>query len=84
MNATAIVTFPDPERAFDALKTLEKSNGSPGGSSIVVTKDLNGNLRVTETTREKIGGTIAAAFIGALAGLPLGAAAGSSALPPAH
>jgi uncharacterized membrane protein len=75
MNAAAIVTFSDPERAFDALKALEASRGSITGGSIVVTKDLNGNLLVTETTREKIGGTIAGAFIGALAGLPLGAAA---------
>jgi uncharacterized membrane protein len=75
MNATAIVIFPDPERAFDALKVLEASSGSIAGGSIVATKDLNGNLLVTETTREKIGGTIAGAFIGALAGLPLGAVA---------
>jgi uncharacterized membrane protein len=75
MNATAIVTFPDPDRAFDALKTLEASSGPAAGGSIVVTKDLNGNLFVTETTREKIGATIAGAFIGALAGLPLGAVA---------
>jgi uncharacterized membrane protein len=75
MDATAIVTFPDPEWAFDALKRLETSSGPAAGGSIVVTKDLNGNLFVTETTREKIGGTIAGAFIGALAGLPLGAAA---------
>jgi uncharacterized membrane protein len=75
MNAAAIVTFSDSERAFEALKALEASSGSIAGGSIVATKDLNGNLLVTETTREKIGGTIAGAFIGALAGLPLGAAA---------
>ena len=75
MNATAIVTFPDPERAFDALKALEASSGSMAHGSVVATKDLNGNLLLNETTREKIGGTIAGAFIGALAGLPLGAAA---------
>jgi uncharacterized membrane protein len=75
MNAAAIVTFPDAERAFDALEALEASSGSIAGGSVVVTKDLNGNLLVTETTREKIGSTIAGAFIGALAGLPLGAAA---------
>jgi uncharacterized membrane protein len=75
MNAIAIVTFPDPERAFDALKALEASSGSMAGGSIVATKDLNGNLLVTETAREKIGGTVAGAFIGALAGVPLGAAA---------
>jgi uncharacterized membrane protein len=75
MNAAAIVTFSKPERAFDALKALEASSGPIAGGSIVVTKDPNGNLLVTETTREKIGSTIAGAFIGALAGLPLGAAA---------
>jgi uncharacterized membrane protein len=75
MDTAAIVTFPGPERAFDALKALEASSGSIAGGSMVVTKDLNGNLLVTETTREKIGGTIAGAFIGALAGLPLGAVA---------
>ena len=75
MNAPAIVTFPDSERAFDALKALEASSGSIAGGSIVATKDLNGNLLVAETTREKIGGTMAGAFIGALAGLPLGASA---------
>jgi hypothetical protein len=75
MNATAIVTFPDPERAFNALEALEASSGSMARGSIVVSKNLNENLLVTETTREKIGGTIARTFIGALAGLPLGAAA---------
>jgi uncharacterized membrane protein len=75
MNAAAIVTFSNSERAFDALKALEASSRSIAGGSIVVTKDLNGNLLVTETTREKIGGAIAGTFIGALAGLPLGAAA---------
>jgi len=68
MNTTAIVTFPNPDRAFDALEALEASIGSVAGGSIVATKDLNGNLLVTETTREKIGA-------GATAGLPLGAAA---------
>jgi uncharacterized membrane protein len=75
MNATAIVTFPDPERAFDALKAIEASSGSISAGSVVATKDLNGNLLVTETTREKIGSTMAGAFIGGLAGLPLGAVA---------
>jgi uncharacterized membrane protein len=75
MSATAIVTFTDPKRAFDALNSLEASSGSMAHGSIVATKDLNGNLLVTETTREKSGCTIAGAFIGALAGLPLGAAA---------
>jgi uncharacterized membrane protein len=75
MNATAIVTFPDPERAFDALKALQASSGSMAVGSIVATKERNGNLLVTETSREKLGGTIAGAFIGALAGLPVGAGA---------
>jgi uncharacterized membrane protein len=75
MNETAIVIFPAPERAFDAVKALEASSGSTARCLVVAIKDLNGNLLLKETTREKMGGTIAAAFIGALAGLALGAAA---------
>jgi uncharacterized membrane protein len=43
--------------------------------SVVATKDLNGDLFLNETTKDKVGGTIAGAFIGGLAGLPLGAVA---------
>jgi uncharacterized membrane protein len=75
MNATTVVTFPDLERAFDALKALKASSTSVVYDSIVATKDLNGNLFFTETTKTKIGGTLAGAFIGGLAGLPLGAVA---------
>ena len=71
MNATTVVTFPDLGRALKAL-TVSQSMAS---SSVVATKDLTGNLLLRETAREKNGGTIAAAFIGGLAGLPFGAAA---------
>lgn len=74
MYAPIVVTFPDPERACDALKALEASDGSMANGSMVATKDLNGNFLVTETAKEKVGATIAGAFIGALAGLALGAA----------
>jgi hypothetical protein len=53
MNATAIVTFPDRERAFDALKALQTASGSMAVGSIVATKELNGNLRVTETSKHQ-------------------------------
>lgn len=69
MNATTIVIFPDSEYAFNALKASQ----SMVSSYLLATKDLNGNLLVQETTKEKNGSTIAAAFIGGLAGLPLGA-----------
>jgi uncharacterized membrane protein len=75
MNATAVVTFPNSDRAFDALKALEASSGSMVYGSVVATKDLNGTLFLNETTKGKVGGTIAGAFIGGLAGLPLGAVA---------
>ena len=75
MNATAVVTFPNSDQAFDALKALEASSGSMVYGSVVATKDLNGNLFLNETKKDKLGGTIAGAFIGGLAGLPLGAAA---------
>ena len=75
MNATAVVTFPNSDQAFDALKALEASSGSMVYGSVVATKDLNGNLFLNETTKDKVGGTIAGAFIGGLAGLPLGAVA---------
>jgi uncharacterized membrane protein len=71
MNATTVVTFPDLGRALKALAVSQ----SMVSSSVVATMDLNGNLLLKETTREKNGGTIAAAFIGGLAGLPFGAAA---------
>jgi uncharacterized membrane protein len=75
MNATTVVTFPDLQQAFGALKALKSSSTSMVYGSVVATKDLNGNLFFTETTKAKIGGTLAGAFIGGLAGLPLGAAA---------
>jgi uncharacterized membrane protein len=75
MNATAVLTFPSSDQAFDALKTLEASSGSMVYGSVVATKDLNGNLSLNETTKDKVGGTIAGAFILGLAGLPLGPAA---------
>ena len=75
MNATAVVTFPNSDQAFGALKALEASSGSMVCGSIVATKDLNGNLFLNETAKDKVGGTIAGAFIFGLAGLPLGAAA---------
>ena len=75
MNATSAVTFPNSAQAFDALKALETSSGTTVYGSVVATKDLNGNLILNETTKDKVGGTIAGAFIGGLAGLPLGAVA---------
>jgi uncharacterized membrane protein len=75
MNTTAVVTFPNSDQAFHALKALEASSGSMVYGSVVATKDLNGNLFLNETTKDKVGGTIVGAFIGGLAGLPLGAAA---------
>jgi uncharacterized membrane protein len=72
MNATAIVTFPNSDRAFDALKALEASSGSMVYGSVVATRDPNGNLFLNQTSKDKVGGTIAGAFIGGLAGLPLG------------
>jgi uncharacterized membrane protein len=75
MNATAIVTFPNSNRAFEARKALEASSGSMVYGSVVATRDLNGNLFLNETTKDKVGGTIGGAFIGGLAGLPLGAVA---------
>ena len=59
----------------DALKALEASSGPIVHGSVVVTKDLSGNLFLHETTKEKIGGMTAGAFFGGLAGLSLGAAA---------
>jgi hypothetical protein len=55
MNETAIVIFPAPERAFDAVKALEASSGSTARCLVVAIKDLNGNLLLKETTREKMG-----------------------------
>ena len=75
MNPTAVVTFPNSDQAFGALKTLEASSGSMVYGSVVATKDLNGNLFLNDTTKDKVGGTIAGAFIGGLAGLALGAVA---------
>jgi uncharacterized membrane protein len=75
MNATAIVTFLNSDQAFDALKALEASSGSMVYGSVVATKDLNGSLFLNETMKDRVGGTIAGAFIGGLAGLPLGAVA---------
>jgi uncharacterized membrane protein len=72
MVATAVVTFPNPDQAFDALEALEASSGSMVYSSVVATKDLNGHLFLNEATKDKVGGTIAGAFMGGLAGLPLG------------
>jgi uncharacterized membrane protein len=71
MNATTVVIFPDFECASNALKASQ----SMVSDSVVAAKDLNGNLLLKETTREKNGGAIAGAFIGGLAGLPLGAVA---------
>ena len=75
MNATAVVTFPNPDQAFDALKALEAASESMVYGSVVATKDLSGQLFLNETAKNKVGGTIAVAFIGGLAGLPLGAVA---------
>jgi uncharacterized membrane protein len=75
MNATAVVTFPNSVQAFAALKALEASSGTMVYGSVVATNDLNGNLSLNETTSDKVGGTIAGAFIGGLAGVPLGAVA---------
>jgi uncharacterized membrane protein len=75
MNPTAVVTFPNSDQAFGALKTLEASSGSMVYGSVVATKDLNGNLFLNDTMKDKVGGTIAGAFIGGLAGLALGAVA---------
>ena len=72
MNATAVVTFPNSDQAFDALKALEASSGSMVYGSVVATKDQNGSLFLNETTKDKVGGTIASAFIGGLAGLFFG------------
>ena len=71
MDAPTVVTFPDLECAFNALKASQ----SMVSGSVVATKDMNGNLLLKENTREENGGAIAGAFIGGLAGLPLGAAA---------
>lgn len=71
MNAPTVVIFTDLERALNGLKASQ----SMVSSSAVATKDLNGNLLLTETTRQKNGSTIAGAFIGGLAGLPLGVVA---------
>ena len=65
----ALVSFPDSEQAFDALKALEASSGPIVHGSVVVTKDLSGNLFLHETTKEEIGGMTAGAFCGGLAGL---------------
>ena len=75
MNPTAVVTFPHSDQAYDALKALEASSGSMVYGSVVATKDLNGTVLLNETTKARVGGTIAGAFIFGLAGLPLGAAA---------
>jgi uncharacterized membrane protein len=75
MSATAVLTFPNSDQAFDALKALKASSGSMVYGSVVATKDLSGHLFLNETTKDKVGGTIVGAFIGGLAGLPLGAAA---------
>jgi uncharacterized membrane protein len=71
MNAPTVVIFPDLEYASNALKAIQ----SMVSDFVVATKDLNGNLLLKETTTERNGGTIAGAFIGGLAGLPLGAVA---------
>ena len=71
MNATTVAIFPDLEYAFNALRACR----SMVSGSVVLAKDLSGNLLLKRTTREKNGAMIAGAFIGGLAGLPLGAAA---------
>jgi uncharacterized membrane protein len=75
MNATAVVTFMNSDQAFDALKALKAASGSMVYGSVVATKDMNGTLFLNERANDRIGGTIAGAFIGGLAGLPLGAVA---------
>jgi uncharacterized membrane protein len=72
MSATAVLTFPNSDQAFDALKALKASSGSMVYGSVVATKDPNGNLFLNQTLKDKVGGTMAGAFIGGLAGLPLG------------
>jgi len=54
MNATAVVTFPNSDQAFDALKALEASSGSMVYGSVVATKDLNGNLFLNEPRRTRL------------------------------
>lgn len=75
MSTTALVIFPESERAFDALAVMEATDGSVFRASVVATKDLKGNLSLTRISKDRFGGTTAMTFICGLAGLPLGAVA---------
>jgi uncharacterized membrane protein len=78
MDQVFTFTFPDETRIAEAIRVVRKFCSETRGkvyASAVVTKDRDGKLSVQEISRPGHGATIVAALIGALAGLPAGAAA---------
>jgi uncharacterized membrane protein len=70
--------FPDQTRIDKAIRAVEKFQSNHSDSlyaSAVVSKSTDGKISVQEIIREGHGGTVVAALIGALAGLPAGPAA---------
>jgi len=75
MSKLVVVMFPDTatlQEGIDALKKLRAEGSIRLYASTVVARDASGKLSVREVTKEGFGGTAVGAFIGGLAGLPLG------------
>jgi len=75
MSKLVVVMFPDAamiQEPIDALKKLRAERHIKLYASTVVARDPNGKLSIQEVTKEGLGGAAVGAFIGALAGFPVG------------
>ena len=75
MDQLIIFSFPDQTKIADAIDALRKFNSDRLYASAIVAKANDGTISVQQITKAGHGGTIVAALLGALAGLPAGPAA---------